>query len=1075
MTELSDKDLRRLSDAIMRGMAPALANAMRQSPGSSASPGRSSTDKTKQQNNKAVSENTDALDDSTEQIDAFAKKMKESGKAVSTVMNIQAKAVSRSLKKFELGADGSTEQLNDLIAKSSALTRSMFESTGAFDALSNESLDKFSGKLNKTVRSMVAGNDLLESMIKTNSGGDGAQGMRDFQNNLERLGKTSIKLNQAMEMAKVKRLQDMDGSQQHADILKMVVPELKKLGVVTEDLEKDLYSNNAAVRKAALAHLDNAATTARDTVAKTASIAATKANFASLRKTLGEQVLGFTGMHHEMATVTAAFTSTAGALALITSGLKGLYSQFMQLGSAGLGGAIIDLNKLGFSALLSATALGDLVTANKQLMGQAGLAGFTKMLTSNAKELREHGLSSEEAAKANAAFAQTVGAAGVSLNDPKFSQALSDQKDAFIKLRAVTGVTAEQFAALTQDLMNTHDMQVSMARMTAAERVTKLRGINAEMQRLTMMGVSLEQSKKIIAANEALLGQTVKNRLEQAAKFQQAASIAGKGAEGAEAAMIMRKGRRATEEEKARLSDINASVRGSLDQMAGQGGLGTENMIDAIDEGLGGPSKDLADATRDMRRAVEEMKGTSSKQLADSIGLGKSELGGSIRAIMDGIGVFFGNPLIQLAGGILGLLSVAWLSSKQLGKITVAVNDLVKPVVDTVTAAKDQTQQVTKASSGVRSAILRSNEILAQIHLAVSGKAPKGGKKKSGGSSAPSRRSSNTPINIPDGLSHPDAPSAGGSARGAAKTGGAFGKLGGIIGKMALPLLAVNSLIDAAGGWMAAGETFATDAPTAGQKISGALGSVLSGLSMGLLDGASIATGIYDTAGWIGEQFTGAFNFLQDLFENYILGKVKIIGSVIGAIKGFFGFSEDNAFSDLAKEKEKEYAANKELRDGELKNSKAERQQAKAVRDSAKKTGDENKSTASAVDYLHKTTLDSMSGASLVNEVATSQAANLQATQASINNSTSNTAKTQANKPDNASDTSSTSTSKTITSSTIASDPNAILASILEKITELVVVNTEMKDTDSEALRQMRKLAGSSNAAPSKTWVLQNA
>lgn len=1078
---MDEKQIKLLADSLARSMTSSMQTLLRQqnqgsgrapSPGSG---GKSTTDK----HSKSVEENMDALDDHTQAIEDYSDRMKSSGKTVTGAMKIQAMAVGKSLKSLELGVAGSSRSLDNLLTQSTALSKALMDNSGAFQNMSNESLDAFSKKLNKTVRTMTESNALLSGVLDNTS----TNKAKAFQDNLIKLSLVSKMAGEALEQASVSRLADLDSSDKsNALIRTQIIPNYKKLGLVTSQLEKDLLSTDKAVRKSALAQLDNAANVARNTVANATNTVGTKASLLSLQKTLASATAGLTGMGYEMNMMTAAFASTGGALALIGKGVKGLYEQFRTLGAQGLGGAVLDFNKLSFSTLMSVSALGELVTANKQLMGRDGMAGFTRAMKFNADKMRANGMSTEEASKANIAHAQILSEVGIRESDPKFYSALAKQQDTFLELRAATGITIEGFNSLQQELINSQDMQTALARVSVGERSAKLANITLEAKRLSQLGVTIEQTKKIIAANDAILGQTVKNRLTDSAKVQQAASLVGKGAEGAELAQLIRKGSRTTNEEKSRMNDLAASIGKNMDTMSDRG-LAAENMMDNIREGFSGATTTLFNSARDIRFASENQKGISKDALELNKKMQESDIGGFATKFVDTAKVFIGNPLVEIGVGVTGLLAAIWFGNKAMKAVSVSTQAL--PEIRE--AVVNQTKQTVAQSNQVENAVMNGNNLLKQISVSVrqiSGNLGGKGMKAAGaaGSGSINGTGRNTP-DMPDMRTGSDTTHTRTSTASGAKPKGKFGKImgaaGGIFGKLgsfalkAAPALAVlNGIMDGAAGWMDAGQTFATNAPTMGQKISGALGGVLSGLTFGLLSGEDIARGLYDSAGWIGEKLTATFNFFKDVFEIYIMNYIKAIGKVVGFVKGIFGADENNAISDYAKEKEKDHEIASKARDADLANSKAQRLANKKNRDAATEATATTKEATAALDTLHKTTFDALSGSSLVNEVAMAQAQVVKPATDTSSRSSSSAAINSNTKTDDKGSTDSSKITTVTPNAALSGDPATLLQSILLKMTELVDINTEIKTVETDQLRQM-KFGG--NYAQSKSMILSNA
>jgi hypothetical protein len=105
-----------------------------------------------------------------------------------------------------------------------------------------------------------------------------------------------------------------------------------------------------------------------------------------------------------------------------------------------------------------------------------------------------------------------------------------------------------------------------------------------------------------------------------------------------------------------------------------------------------------------------------------------------------------------------------------------------------------------------------------------------------------------------------------GMAKGAGKGMASFaGKAGGMAAKglkfipgLGLIAGAGMAAYDAYSGWNEAGETFGTEDPTTQQKTASAAGSVVEGLSFGLLDQKEVATTLNDAANALGDFFSSS-------------------------------------------------------------------------------------------------------------------------------------------------------------------------------------------------------------------------
>jgi hypothetical protein len=182
---------------------------------------------------------------------------------------------------------------------------------------------------------------------------------------------------------------------------------------------------------------------------------------------------------------------------------------------------------------------------------------------------------------------------------------MQEQTKAFAKLRSLTGVTAEEFNNLNQQMLSNGDMQDLMLRLAPQERAAKLNEINGLRQEFVQRGLSAQAAQNMISAMNSFQKNKLKDRLDAAARTQQLGGIIGMGAEGARAAELMRK-RNTTADEKIELSNLTANLKGASEQFGNQG-MGFENAMDVIDDNMGQAAKGLLDASVQLKLAADKM------------------------------------------------------------------------------------------------------------------------------------------------------------------------------------------------------------------------------------------------------------------------------------------------------------------------------------------------------------------------------------------------------------------------------------------------------------------------------------
>ena len=142
----------------------------------------------------------------------------------------------------------------------------------------------------------------------------------------------------------------------------------------------------------------------------------------------------------------------------------------------------------------------------------------------------------------------------------------------------------------------------------------------------------------------------------------------------------------------------------------------------------------------------------------------------------------------------------------------------------------------------------------------------------------------------------------GGKGKAVSKAAGMGGKILGGLGKAAKFLGPAAAIAGAAysgfEGYQNTNENFDIkegEEATTGQKISSTLGGVVSGATLGLLDGKTASQGIHKAGEFIGDTASKVGNFYKDTYSDAgaaVMGTASKAGS---AVKDFFGFGSKNA------------------------------------------------------------------------------------------------------------------------------------------------------------------------------------
>ena len=587
----------------------------------------------------------------------------------------------------------------------------------------------------------------------------------------------------------------------------------------------------------------------------------------------------------------AKMSTFAGSFALFTSGAKGLFQQFQMAASSGFGNSLFALNKGSMTLGISVEALTKILNSNRQQLNKMGMDDYIKSLKTAQIGLMRLGLTSEQAAAFQAHALSLAQTSGVALSDTaNLSKVVNAQTEAFETLRAVTGTTAEEFASLQKSLMNDQNMRISLARLDAKGKAQMISGILMEQQRLTLAGLNNEQMTKMIQANQTVLGQKVADRMQTAAKMLSTASMMGMGDQGMEAYNIILKGRRRTDAEAARLSDISANLRGAMDTMGG-GNIMSEHLMDQLGDNMDPAAKELLDAGRNLNLAASAMMGTTVEETKRAKEQGKiSEAMAKGLSLADQLGAVLSNPLMMIAGGLAGMgasiLGMRGVMQAGFAQLAAAIG---KGSVTDLGGAATDLGDVADAGKGGETGKTGKGGRFGKV-AGVAGKVAGVAGKVAGvglgafgaigsGAAAYSDRSSDV-------------------LGGMMGIGGAA-MLGPVVGGITA---AISGFASAYKGWNEAGDIFKTEAATTGQKFAAAAGGFLHGVTFGLFSTDAAAEGIYAVGEKINDMWAGIQSMATNMIswigdkavpniESFFLNAIQLPFKGISRMMGWIGDS----------------------------------------------------------------------------------------------------------------------------------------------------------------------------------------
>jgi len=223
------------------------------------------------------------------------------------------------------------------------------------------------------------------------------------------------------------------------------------------------------------------------------------------------------------------------------------------------------------------------VTAQyKQTMGAAGMGtdAFTELMAENSRKMVGFTGSLQSAGELALKSSELYRLSG-GQTEEGLREFISDANERFIDFQKTTGGTVDQFNELNLALRNSSSTQTAMYKMSLSQRKLAMEEMQNRRQLLINDGLRADQAQAVVDAMTAAQGGTAKDRLKNAAKLQASLGAMGMGAQGAEAADIMRKGNRASEGEKKRLQEIMSQANMEAGRRGG-GSLQAEMVQDHI-------------------------------------------------------------------------------------------------------------------------------------------------------------------------------------------------------------------------------------------------------------------------------------------------------------------------------------------------------------------------------------------------------------------------------------------------------------------------------------------------------------
>lgn len=205
-------------------------------------------------------------------------------------------------------------------------------------------------------------------------------------------------------------------------------------------------------------------------------------------------------------------------------------------------------------------------------MASAG-RDFKDSLTATQQGLIHFTHDTTEAAQVSMAFHKNVARMGVSQN--QLIGAADEQTKLYKEHYRVLGYSADEFARLTEELINDQGMRSTLLTLQEKERKAYIMGVQQRMAEYQTMGYTIERAKELQKTFQALVGMSPKERMKQAAKTRAMMGAMGMGAEGEELFQLQTRYRTMNAEQKAaadkRMAEIQSRAAGRFGAMSGAG------------------------------------------------------------------------------------------------------------------------------------------------------------------------------------------------------------------------------------------------------------------------------------------------------------------------------------------------------------------------------------------------------------------------------------------------------------------------------------------------------------------------
>lgn len=333
----------------------------------------------------------------------------------------------------------------------------------------------------------------------------------------------------------------------------------------------------------------------------------------------------------------------------ISAGVKIIDDAFNQTGARGFGVLGKNFLTLSMNAGLAGMSLEEYTKVMDESEGawsrMPSFEAFDKQLDVGRDALAKFGVFGADATKLTATMISSSQSLGVPVTD--LSKSIEGQMSVFENLRKTTGITADQFAALNQQLAESETVQKELIGLAPGDRAARQTQLLQTAAWGKSLGLTTQQST---ALTQALLDQrktTVKDRFQARGRTMQAMSLVGMDpATVAEAAALAGKRMKTPEEEK-RLLDIMGEYNKRAEDIKQNGSDGMANAVEtsqaSLNETSMGEVSKASIAVKAAQESGNQINADSNKKLD-----GLTQFFGKLITVMEGLAK---SPIIQFGVG----------------------------------------------------------------------------------------------------------------------------------------------------------------------------------------------------------------------------------------------------------------------------------------------------------------------------------------------------------------------------------------------------------------------------------------